>query len=198
MWVGGLALIGGCAPSLRMMHQNARYFERCQAADYDSRFGPEAREGCWARWLEHYSDAQPATRVRYARVRLAELERGQATPTLPGMRGADAVRAEPSAATDAEPAPDGVEEEPPEDDGEPSPEDEGEPPKDGKPDGEEGADATPAEPDPAPEVPFERSSACTPLCRPTWESCARRCEGQSPSCLETCEIEYRTCLSACH
>lgn len=182
MWVGGLALIGGCAPSLRMVHQNAQYFERCQAADYDSRFGPEAREGCWARWLEHYSDAQPATRVRYARIRLAELERGQTTPALPGMRGYVGMQ-------EAQSSPDGAGEP----SGEPSGSEEAEPPEE-----EDTDEAEDAEPPPLPDVPLERSSACTPLCRPTWESCARRCEGESPSCLETCEIEYRTCLGACH
>ncbi|MFW6051669.1 MAG: hypothetical protein ACODAU_10865 [Myxococcota bacterium] len=181
-----LGLMVACGPSMRMVHQNAEYFERCQAAHYDPDVSDDVRRTCWARWLTHYTEGQPAERVRYARARLAEFEGGSETAPLPGVGRSRTASQRPTYLSSTDAGDGGTAERAPD-------AEEGASPPDG---GSDRAEQGPPEPLPPP--PSGRSSACFHLCEPRWEACARRCRGRHKSCLEACESEHRTCMSACH
>jgi len=67
-----------------MVHEGDVYFERCYAADFDARIGPEQKEACWQAWLAFYTRHQPAHRVDYAMRRIEAVQNGEPTPSLPG------------------------------------------------------------------------------------------------------------------
>lgn len=179
--VGLLVGLEGCGPSLRMVHQNASYFERCHAADYDPSVRPPARRACWERWLAYYREGQPSDRVRFARARLAALESGAPSDPLPGMRGASLDAAYTGAFLSS--------------DGETKPEAEAPPSVAAAPPHAASKDDDDADLPSPPEV---QSSACIPVCEPRWQACARRCDGQPDACIRSCEVEFRTCASACN
>ncbi len=76
------ATLLGCGPSLRSVHEGARYFERCYAADLDPAFSAEAKLACWERWLSYYARSQPPERVTYARLRQVAIAQGEELPPL--------------------------------------------------------------------------------------------------------------------
>ncbi len=90
-----VASLTGCAPSLRMVHRSHAYFERCYAADFDTRVVPTERRACWDAWLAHYTQGQPRERVQYARARL----RAEGAPAEPLLAAAEATG--PATAPDA-------------------------------------------------------------------------------------------------
>jgi hypothetical protein len=86
----GIALVTvtvGCIPSHRMVHEGDTYFERCYAADFDTRVRPEQRESCWQAWLSFYTRHQPAHRVDYALRRIEAVQNGEPSLVLPGSAG---------------------------------------------------------------------------------------------------------------
>lgn len=184
-------LAGGCAPSLRMVHQSHAYFERCHAADFDPRVRPDLRRQCWARWLQHYTYGQPPDRVQYARGRLAALEDGEAIDPLPGLAPTavgtrytasfltTAAHAEDASATaGGNAAPAGL-----------STEARVEATVGGVP------RVDPAEDLPAPP---DVHGACANVCMPRWNDCVVRCDGRARTCREACEAEHRTCMRGCY
>ena len=71
------AVAAGCGPSLRALHEGARYFERCHAAELLPSVPPERKLACWERWLAHYAENQPPERVTYARLRQVAIAQGE-------------------------------------------------------------------------------------------------------------------------
>lgn len=175
-----MVLLGGCGPSIRMVHQNAEYFERCQGADYDPHAPAEVQHACWSRWLAKYSAAQPKDRVRYARARLAALESGQASEPLPGMGGPVVGTGYTGAFLPSSGDPEGS-------------------PPPAVPAQEEPDAAPPASDEGTlPDPPTTANSACRPVCGPQWRDCAAGCRHEPEACLDSCEAEFRTCMAACH
>jgi hypothetical protein len=170
-----------------MVHQNAEYFERCQAADYDPSASMETRHACWSRWLAHYTEGQPTARVRHAHDRLAAIEAGEPPEPLPGVHGlaVDTAHAAAFLTEDGSALPAS----PPDD-----PSDEGAPRDDGA---EDAADAPPEDRAPLRRPPRHRKGPCADICLPEWEQCARGCEGRGDGCLKACEAQHRVCASAC-
>jgi hypothetical protein len=80
-----LALLAGCIPSHRIVHDGNRYFEHCYGADFDRRVTPTQNEACWQAWLAHYSRYQPPHRVDYAMRRMETLQAGEPALKLPGL-----------------------------------------------------------------------------------------------------------------
>lgn len=191
--IGGLVLslgavlgVEGCGPSLRMVHQNASYFERCHAADYNPAVSPSARSACWTRWLAYYRDGQPSDRIRFARARLAALENGKPSDPLPGMQGSslDAAYTGSSVGSGSETEPGAA----------------GSAATASADDATSGSHAASKKAENAdlPSPPNVQSSACIPVCEPGWQACAGRCDGQPEACIRSCEVEFRTCASACN
>lgn len=83
-WLSAI-LLSACIPSLRVVHDGNRYFERCYGADFDPRIPEAEKELCWQAWLAHYTRHQPAQRVDYAMRRVEALMAGEPAPVLPGV-----------------------------------------------------------------------------------------------------------------
>jgi hypothetical protein len=187
---------------MRMVHQNAEYFERCHAADHNPTVSARVRHACWVRWLSHYTAGQSQERIRHASTRLAALETGQTGAPLPGMDGA--VGSAHTAAflpADAEAPPEGQEPGPPPTsapNGTATPDTPSAPPAEGAP-----APARTSPPGDAhgpyiPTPPRVRESGCDEVCMPSWEACIRACQDRPRTCVKSCEAEHRICRAACH
>jgi hypothetical protein len=182
-----------------MVHQNTEYFERCQTADYDPSVSASTRHACWTRWLAHYTAGQPDERRHHARARLAALEGGEPTEPLPGLGDTPpetGPEAPPEAAEGRAATAPGEPEPPPAAEDEP----EAPPPEGDAAEGDESSSTASSEDDRTRlrRPPGGLSGACTGLCQPRWETCARGCIGQPKGCLKSCEAEYRICMAGCH
>lgn len=72
-----------CGPSLRQAQRSDDAYEQCYGADYNPEVSPERRRTCWTEWLRVYSADEPPERVRYAKMRLAQLGIDGSTRPLP-------------------------------------------------------------------------------------------------------------------
>lgn len=72
-----------CGPTLRQVHADAEYYERCYAGDFDPNVTVEARTACWGAWLADHTSTQPPERIKFAEERLRTLESDGATRPLP-------------------------------------------------------------------------------------------------------------------
>jgi hypothetical protein len=86
LWLG-CTMAFGCAPSHRMVHEGNVYFERCYGADFEAKVPAQQREACWTAWLAHYTRHQPSHRVDYAMRRIENIQAGESTLELPGLKG---------------------------------------------------------------------------------------------------------------
>jgi hypothetical protein len=83
-----LGLIVSCGPSLRRTYESDNAFARCFDMDYDPGAAGRDKEICWTIWLEKRVYNQQEDKIRYARLRLEELEKGISVPGPPGPPGA--------------------------------------------------------------------------------------------------------------
>lgn len=185
-----LLLVGGCAPSLRMVHQSNAYFERCHGADFDPTVRPDLRRQCWARWLQHYTYGQPPDRIEYARNRLAALEDGETIAPLPGLARTavgtsfsasfltTSARSDDAAATSGDAVPAEL--------------------SDDQQREATVGDVPPVEPPEELPPPPNVTGACAGVCTPRWNECVRRCDHRVEGCREACETEHRTCMRGCY
>ena len=201
LWIASIVVVmgvafGGCGPSLRMVHEENAYYERCYAADVDPQYSVEFRRECWGRWLEHYTAGQPTDRVAYARGRYEALARGEERAPLPGQ----------------EPPPLDVDVDVDErDGGSEAPETElsdgGVPLGDaatGIAEGDGGGGPESPDPDSAevrsryrPPPPAGQTSPCDSVCASHWETCVPRCDGRPHACIIACQERYRSCQAGC-
>lgn len=205
-----------------MLHQSEVYFERCHAADLDTRRTTAERLECWSAWIEHYRDGVSVGRARHAARRVEALRAGdQVSVPLPDGSAAPftvaifalssgGVAAEPSEAASAEagaplsgavtPAADlGV-----------APDlapavaagpTEASPPQ-AAPASPESERAPPPRARPAPRVitpprMASPSHPCNSVCEPAWTRCLERSADRATEELEACRSEYRVCMRGC-
>ena len=191
----GLAVSGlaGCGPSLRRVEQANVYFERCHAADRDSRRTDMERRACWQAWRDHYEVGQPDDRTDYVRERLVMLD--PASGDVLSMAAPESS-AEPEGTEIASPAlveisstiegdtAAGVFAEP---DGAP-------------PEGPELSDTVSDRPPRArrrPTIPRTRTSACGNACEPSFVECASDCRVADRGCADACRHIFRQCSRGC-
>ncbi len=158
------------------------YFERCYAADFDSRIPLAEKHACWSAWLQHYTMGQPPERSTYARDRVYAIEHGESVPRLPGLPEAAigprtaapiTVASREGTATGDQPAPANVDEE--------------------------------VLPQPRPRTrrrsaPLPRTSnaeCAARACEPAWRTCSDRCPAHRQACQTACEVELQACARGC-
>jgi len=182
-----LALLAiGCGPSLRRVQDSRIYFERCYAADFDSRIPLAEKHACWSAWLQHYTMGQPVERSTYAQERVYAIEHGESVPRLPGLpeaaigpRSATPITVASEQATaqardeEAQPVPANVDEE--------------------------------RLPAPRPRTrrrasPLPRTSnpeCAARACEEPWRACTDRCPAHRAACQTACEVELQACARGC-
>lgn len=72
-----------CGPSLKQAQRSIERYEQCYGADYDPTVALEQREECWRAWLSDRVEGDAPERVRYAKMRLAQLASNGSTRPLP-------------------------------------------------------------------------------------------------------------------
>jgi hypothetical protein len=168
----------GCGPSLRRTEQSDNAFLRCFDMDYQPGRTADEKRDCWGRWLERRVHNQPADKLAYAELRLAELADGISVPGPPGPPGAFHERPEAIREAWSEPVPgsgDEVRVEPRA--------------GEGGGEGDAGPDIDLSHP------PGDR---CARACRHVFGLCGVRCEARSdPGCRGDCEADYTACMRAC-
>lgn len=178
---GGLVL--GCGPSLRRSQQSRVYFERCYAADFDTRIAVAEKHACWTAWLEHYTIGQPEDRRDYAQERIYAIEHGESVPRLPGLpEVALGPRTAMPVTAASIPA-----EEPTEEPAETPPVDRVEMPRHRH-----------SRRDRMPPLPRTANPACAAVaCEPAWRTCIDACPEDSRACETACELELSACARGC-
>lgn len=180
MFVGVLTLFFvGCGPSLRRLQEGRGYFERCYAADFDSRIPLAEKHACWTAWLEHYTTDQPRDRYAYARERIFAIEQGESLPRLPGT---------PEAVVSSRVTPVIS----------PSEEVEIETDEPGNIDDEVMDRPRPREHRREPPLPRTANAICAArACETAWRSCVGRCAANLDACDMACEVELQACARGC-
>jgi hypothetical protein len=74
-----IALLFGCGPSLKNVHEGTVRFEHCNRLDLDQRVTKTECNACWKTWLAEYTYGQPRDRIDYARRRMVALANGDET-----------------------------------------------------------------------------------------------------------------------
>lgn len=171
-----------------MVHQSEAYFERCDAADRDPEVGDAHRLRCWEAWIDHQTEGQPPSKVRYARERIEALVLALHAPPAPPPPARGGAPSDAGPPTDAAALPDAGQDASPQESGRSPP-----PPL---------AGGCPARPTALPGVacpsPPERvSGPCADTCDPAWYRCVSHCTQFEHECLDACELEYRTCVGGC-
>lgn len=178
--VGALTLfLIGCGPSFRRLQDSRVYFERCYAADFDSRIPLAEKHACWTAWLEHYTSGQPRERHVYARDRIFAIEQGESLPRLPGTPEAVvSTRVTPVISPSEEvetvaPAPANVDE-------------------------EEMERPRPRARRREPPIPRTANPICAArACEAAWRTCVGRCPEDMDACDMACEVELQACARGC-
>ena len=78
-----LLLSIACGPSIKQAQTSTERFERCYGADFDPTVALEQRHRCWSHWLDARVETDSPERVRYARMRLAQLASDPSPRLLP-------------------------------------------------------------------------------------------------------------------
>ncbi len=160
------------------------YFERCYAADFDTRIAVAEKHACWTAWLEHYTIGQPQDRREYARDRVYAIEHGESVPRLPGLpEAALGPRTAMPVTAASLPAEEAVEEEP----AETPPVDTVEMPRERR-----------ARRDRTPPLPRTANPACAAVaCEPAWQRCVESGPDGSRACDTACGVELSACARGC-
>lgn len=160
------------------------YFERCYAADFDTRIAAAEKHACWTAWLEHYTNGQPPERGDYARERVYAIEHGESVPRLPGLPQA-ALGPRTVTPVTAASAPPEEEEDPVVEEALPA-------------DRVEMPRARPRRRDRhAPPMPRTANPACAAAaCEPAWRACIDTCD-DAQACETACEVELAACARGC-
>ncbi len=166
----GALVLGGCTPSLRMVHQSTTYFEQCHAADLDREMSIPEKRACWDTWLSHYTIGQTPERVMHARARMDALGRGEEMRALPGTN-AERTAAYLANTQTAE----------------------------GEAEATDASEGRRGPPPPSLRRPPPDTSIgpCQSVCNPRWDRCLIRCGDRGERCVTACQVEYRTCRAAC-
>ncbi len=157
------------------------YFERCYAADFDTRIALAEKHACWTAWLQHYTIGQPEERRDYAHERVYAIEHGESVPRLPGLPEAALGPRTVMPVTAASVPGDDPEEEP----SEPPPVNRVELPE----------DEHRRRPRPMPRTANPACAAAA--CEPAWRHCIESCPDGARACQTACQLELSACARGC-